>query len=172
MFIPGISLHKSYKCFTNRYCCLLYLSLLTTLSTFAMPPVGSTALLTVIILLFSLLTTLSTFAMPPVGSTALLTVIILLTALNIPAEEVTLLYAMEWFLWVHIYIRLIHFFHYHHLLLKFRSCYENYRWADVLTNLQQQNIMVTDDTYSGNEFYSQRKRTRYDSVLWRESLYQ
>ncbi|XP_076114773.1 putative sodium-dependent excitatory amino acid transporter glt-3 isoform X2 [Mytilus galloprovincialis] len=46
----------------------------------------------------TILTTFSSLAIPAVAGASLVTVIILLTALGIPAEEVSLLYAFEWFL--------------------------------------------------------------------------
>ncbi|XP_048730321.2 excitatory amino acid transporter 1-like isoform X2 [Ostrea edulis] len=45
-----------------------------------------------------ILTTFSTLAVPSVTGASLITVIILLTALNIPAEAASLLFALEWFL--------------------------------------------------------------------------
>ncbi|XP_048730322.2 excitatory amino acid transporter 1-like isoform X3 [Ostrea edulis] len=46
----------------------------------------------------TILTTFSTLAVPSVTGASLITVIILLTALNIPAEAASLLFALEWFL--------------------------------------------------------------------------
>lgn len=46
----------------------------------------------------SILTSFSTLAVPSVTGASLITVIILLTALNIPAEAASLLFALEWFL--------------------------------------------------------------------------
>ncbi|XP_078334175.1 excitatory amino acid transporter 1-like [Crassostrea virginica] len=45
-----------------------------------------------------ILTSFSTLAVPSVTGASLITVIILLTALNIPAEAASLLFALEWFL--------------------------------------------------------------------------
>ncbi|KAK3104137.1 hypothetical protein FSP39_024686 [Pinctada imbricata] len=50
------------------------------------------------VVLVCILTTFSTLAIPSVTGASLVTVIILLTALNIPAEAASLLYAVEWFL--------------------------------------------------------------------------
>ncbi|CAC5409715.1 unnamed protein product [Mytilus coruscus] len=50
------------------------------------------------VILVCILTTFSSLAIPAVAGASLVTVIILLTALGIPAEEVSLLYAFEWFL--------------------------------------------------------------------------
>lgn len=54
--------------------------------------------MTLTILFHSILTTFSTLAVPSVTGASLITVIILLTALNIPAEAASLLFALEWFL--------------------------------------------------------------------------
>lgn len=51
-----------------------------------------------IFMLCSLLTALSTFAVPSVPSAGIVTIIILLTAMKIPTDAVSLLLAIEWFL--------------------------------------------------------------------------
>lgn len=50
------------------------------------------------LLFASILTSFSTLAVPSVTGASLITVVILLTALNIPAEAASLLFALEWFL--------------------------------------------------------------------------
>ncbi|XP_062568574.1 excitatory amino acid transporter 1-like [Saccostrea cucullata] len=50
------------------------------------------------VVIVCILTTFSTLAVPSVTGASLITVIILLTALNIPAEAASLLFALEWFL--------------------------------------------------------------------------
>lgn len=50
------------------------------------------------VVIVCILTSFSTLAVPSVTGASLITVIILLTALNIPAEAASLLFALEWFL--------------------------------------------------------------------------
>lgn len=50
------------------------------------------------VILVIMLTAVSSLAIPSVTGASLVTVIILLTALNIPAEAASLLFALEWFL--------------------------------------------------------------------------
>ena len=47
---------------------------------------------------FSILSTLSALANPPITGASLVNIIIILTALDIPPEAATLLYAFDWML--------------------------------------------------------------------------
>lgn len=54
----------------------------------------------VTVYVYSLLTAISSLALPAVPSASIVAIIMVLTSLSIPVQAVSLLFAMEWFLWV------------------------------------------------------------------------
>ena len=50
---------------------------------------------------YSLLTAIASLALPSVPSSSIVTLIMVLSSLNIPVHAVSLLFAVEWFLWVY-----------------------------------------------------------------------
>ena len=48
----------------------------------------------------SILTGMATLALPSIPSSSIVTLVMVLTSLNIPAGHISLLFAVEWYLWV------------------------------------------------------------------------